>query len=84
MIDPSSVPIIYSDGLIDPPGVPVKPLFQNQLTRRAYTFLELPIYLLFLLITKRGESKSLAVYDRKPVAPSSHGQSAKLTGVGAP
>ncbi|PTQ79815.1 hypothetical protein C8R21_12219 [Nitrosospira multiformis] len=42
MIDPLGVSIIFSFAGIDPPSVPVKALLENQLTRRAYTFLELP------------------------------------------
>ena len=49
MIDPLGVPIIFSLAGIDPPGVPIKPLIENELTRGAYTFLELPIYLRHLL-----------------------------------
>ncbi len=58
MIDPLGVPIIFSLAGIDPPGVPVKPFIEGELTRRAYTFLELPIYLRHLLrvrqMHKRG------------------------------
>jgi hypothetical protein len=42
MIDPLRVPIIFSLGGIDPPGVPVRPLIEDDLPRGAYTFLELP------------------------------------------
>jgi hypothetical protein len=65
MIDPLPVPIIFILAGIDPRGVPVKPSIENELTRGAYTFLELPIYLRHLLqvwqMYKRGSRAKTAI-----------------------